>query len=177
MPLLAFINTTITAVRFRVLDAGAWREVNITPRGSVVTNGEQVDGVGAKLLDLKQVLPGNPATAAIRRSKPVPAKLAELLTPNVIGSKSTFVTTESFETIANNHRGLDVIHSALVDGVSLTKVFDSGNGTTITLTVLMDAQGNPATKTLSGDGLPPGIDTTCTYDFSGDRAIPLTKHL
>jgi hypothetical protein len=42
------------------------------------------------------------------------------------------------------------------------------------MTVLFSG-GLPTTKTLSGTGLPSGIPTVCTYDFSG-RVIPLTTY-
>lgn len=83
--------------------------------------------------------------------------------------------TQTFETVASNHRGFNVISTASVDGVSLTKVFDSGASTTITSTLLFGLDGNPTTKTLSGTGLPAGIDTVCTYDFTG-RTIPLKTY-
>jgi hypothetical protein len=80
----------------------------------------------------------------------------------------------TFESIAKNLSGLPVIASTFSPGVSLVKTWNSGDGTSITMTVLFSG-GLPTTKTLSGTGLPSGIPTVCTYDFSG-RVIPLTTY-
>lgn len=117
-----------------------------------------------------------PTPTVLEVISPTPTVL-ELTSPGPQGIQgpSGVDFTQTFETVANNHRGFDVISTTFVDGVSLTKVFDSDNGTTITSTLLFGLDGNPTTKTLTGTGLPPGIDTVCTYDFT-DRTIPLKTY-
>jgi hypothetical protein len=80
---------------------------------------------------------------------------------------------QTFETIANNHRGYAVI-STSASATQVIKVFDSGDGTTITATLNI-VNGLPTTKVLTGDGLPPNIDTICTYDFSEGTDRPPKK--
>jgi hypothetical protein len=82
----------------------------------------------------------------------------------------------SFETVAQNHAGYNIVSTAYTEGVSLVKTFATDTGATIISTLLFNfSTGLPATKTLSGTGLPPGIATVCTYDFTG-RDIPLKTY-
>jgi hypothetical protein len=103
--------------------------------------------------------------------------ILEVTTPAsfVLEITSPMATAATFESLAQNVGALNVLSTSFVEGVSLIKTFDSSRGTTITVTLLFDVEGLPSTKTLSGTGLPPGIATVCTYDFTG-REIPLKTY-
>ena len=79
----------------------------------------------------------------------------------------------SFEIISNNLRSYPVIETTFSSGVSLSKTFQTSNGNIIVTTNFSD--GVPSTKVLSGSGLPSGVLTTKTYDFTG-RTIPLVSY-
>jgi len=79
----------------------------------------------------------------------------------------------SFEIIANNLRSYDIIDTSFDPGIFLSKTYQTPNGNIVVTTNLVD--GKPSTKVLSGSGLPSGILTNKTYDFTG-RTIPLVSY-
>jgi hypothetical protein len=79
----------------------------------------------------------------------------------------------SFETVSTNLRSYPVIDSTFVSGVSLSKTYSTPDGNIIVTTNF--SGGKPTTKLLSGAGLPSGIQTTKTYNFTG-RTIPLVSY-
>lgn len=102
--------------------------------------------------------------------------ILEIASPGPQGARGpTGAVAPTFESVAQNIEALNAVSTSFVDGVSLVKTFDSGSGTTIISTLLFDIDGLPSTKTLSGTGLPAGIATVCTYDFTG-REIPLKTY-
>ena len=82
--------------------------------------------------------------------------------------------TRSFTTIEKNLDAFDIVSTSASE-TQVVKTYDSGNGTTITVTLNLDENGNPTTKVISGDGVPAGIDTICIYDFSGGEDAPPIK--
>lgn len=88
---------------------------------------------------------------------------------------------ETFETVAKNIAAYPVISTSPVDPVpdpmlTTVKVLQAPGGT-ITITKHFDATtGLPTSKVLTGAGLPEGIATVCTYDFSGGRISPLKTY-
>jgi hypothetical protein len=79
----------------------------------------------------------------------------------------------SFETVTTNLRSYPVIDSTFVPGVSLSKTYSTPGGNIVITTNF--SGGKPSTKVLSGAGLPNGIATTKTYDFTG-RTVPLVSY-
>jgi hypothetical protein len=88
---------------------------------------------------------------------------------------------QTFETVAKNLAAYPVISSSPVEPLpdpmlTTVKVLQAPGGT-ITITKNFDGlTGLPTSKVLTGAGLPPGIATTCTYDFSGGRISPLKTY-
>jgi len=79
----------------------------------------------------------------------------------------------TFEIIANNLRSYPVIETDFDPGVSLSKTYQTPNGNIVVTTNFED--GKPSSKVLSGSGLPSGVLTNKTYDFTG-RTIPLVSY-
>jgi hypothetical protein len=80
---------------------------------------------------------------------------------------------DTFESIVSNLKSYPVTATTKTSD-QITKTFDVGGGQTIIVTINFVA-GLPTTKVLSGTGLPSGIATTCTYDWTG-REIPLKTY-
>jgi hypothetical protein len=96
------------------------------------------------------------------------------LTYNATNKTIEISRADTFEQIAMNVRSRNVIASTF-SASTITKTYDAGSGKTIIVTINF-VDGKPTTKVLSGSGLPSGVATTCTYDFSGARIIPLKTY-
>lgn len=109
-----------------------------------------------------------------------PTESVALVITDNIGPKGNS-WAETFETVAKNIAAYPVISTSPVDPVpdpmlTTVKVLQAPGGT-ITITKHFDATtGLPTSKVLTGAGLPEGIATVCTYDFSGGRISPLKTY-
>jgi hypothetical protein len=156
-PITATINDTVEAITVSISE-------DIGPRGKsayeVAVDNGYVGSEAAWLATLVGAVGTTGATGAIGATGATGA----------IGAAAA----ETFESVAQNLKSYPITSTSFTEGVSLVKTLNSGAGTSITITLLFSA-GLPITKTLSGSGVPSGIPTVCTYDFSG-RVIPLTTY-